>query len=190
MTHVDLRKIVDGKLADQRAAVSAHVAAQSAYMEAEDNLTEINEAHEIIQLVAQAVQQEAHSQIAGVVSRCMEAVFDEPYEFKINFDRKRGRTEAALTFVREDLEVDPLTASGGGVVDVASFALRLACLVLARPQIRRLLCLDEPFRFVSKDYRPRVRALMEGLAKEMNVQIIQVTHIDELRCGTVVELGQ
>ena len=188
MSHIDLRKIVDARQSDHRAAVSALKAAKVDYIDAEDQLADTQDAHAIIQLVAQAVQQEAHSQIAGVVSRCMEAVFDSPYEFKIDFDRKRGRTEAALTFVRGDLEIDPMTGSGGGPIDVASFALRLACLVLARPPIRRLLVIDEGFRFLSKSYRSRARALLEGLSEEMGVQIIQVTHIDELRCGKVVEL--
>ena len=187
-SHIDLRKIIDARHADHRAAVSALSDAKAEYIAAEDKLADTQDAHAIIQLVAQAVQQEAHSQIASVVSRCMEAVFDSPYEFKIDFDRKRGRTEAALTFVRGDLEIDPMTGSGGGPIDVASFALRLACLVLSRPPIRKLLVLDEPFRFISRDFRPRARALLEGLSEEMGVQIIQVTHIDELRCGKIVEL--
>ena len=187
-SHLDLRKIVDQRSADYRAADKAHKAAVLSFVEAEDYLEAVKEAHELLQLVAQAIQEEAHNQIAGVASRCLDSVFDEPYEFHIGFDRKRGRTEAVLSFIRDKLEIDPMTGSGGGPIDVAAFALRLACLVLSRPAIRPVLVLDEPFRFVSKAYRPRVRALMEALAVEMGVQIVQVTHIDELRCGTVVEL--
>jgi DNA repair exonuclease SbcCD ATPase subunit len=118
----------------------------------------------------------------------LEAVFDEPYEFKMAFVEKRGRTEVELTFEKDGQVVDPLGASGGGVVDVASFALRVAAILLSGPKSRRLLVLDEPFKFLSKMYRPRIRQLLEELAKEMSMQIIMVTHIDELQTGKIVEI--
>ncbi len=113
---------------------------------------------------------------------------DEAYEFKILFERKRGRTEATLRFVRNGLEVDPLSASGGGIVDVAAFALRVACLMLHRPRLSKLVVLDEPFKFVSKEYRDNVRSMLEELAKDLGLQILLVTHIDELETGKVIEV--
>jgi DNA repair exonuclease SbcCD ATPase subunit len=115
-------------------------------------------------------------------------VFDEPYEFRILFAQARGRTEARLVFVRDGVEVHPTRAAGGGVVDVASFALRLACLVYHQPKLRPVMILDEPFKFVSEEYRDRCRELIEMLAAEMGVQFIIVTHIKELETGKVVRL--
>ena len=148
------------------------------------------ESQRILQELAQQVQQRVHRRIAGVVSRCLEAVFDRPYSFNLTFEQKRGKTEAVITFLRDGVEVDPMTASGGGVVDVACFALRLACLMLRKPPLRRVLVLDEPFRFVSRSLRPRVRELLETLAEEMEVQFVIVTHMEELRTGTVIEMEE
>lgn len=146
-------------------------------------------AQQIVQQVAQEVQNVVHRRISGIVTRCLAAVFDDQaYEFRIDVDIKRGRTEARMLFVRDGVEVDPLTASGGGVVDVASFALRLAALCLSRPPRRKLLVLDEPFRFVSAGYRDKVRDLLLVLSEELEVQIIMVTHDVALRVGTVVHL--
>ena len=145
-------------------------------------------AQEILQLIAQAVQQKAHERIAEVVSSCLSTVFDDPYSFKIVFERKRGKTEANLRFCRRGLEVDPLTASGGGMIDVAAFALRAACLMLHRPKLARVLVIDEGFKFVSSQYRENVRAMLEGLAKDLGIQIIQVTHIEELETGKIIEV--
>ncbi len=145
-------------------------------------------AQQIIQDVAGRVQQVAHDRVAGVVSRCLEAVFDDPYSLKITFDQKRGKTEARLTFVRGELELDPLEESGGGVVDVAAFALRLASLLHARPQRRRLLVLDEPFKHVAINVMPKVGALLLSLAKDLNVQFVIVTHSKHLHVGKVVEV--
>jgi len=157
--------------------------------ESEDRLQSSEQARVLIQQVGQAIQKEAHDRLAGVVSSCLQAVFDEPYEFKIIFDRKRNQTEARLVFVRDGMEVSPLDAAGGGVVDVAAFALRLSCLMLKRPQSRRLLVLDEPMRFVSASYRQKVKRMMENLSEKMHVQILQVTHANELVTGKVIELG-
>jgi len=142
----------------------------------------------VLQEVAAGLQQHAHQRISRLVSECLRTVFDEPYTFRIEFTATRGRTHAHLLFERDGATVDPLSASGGGVVDVAAFALRLSALMLTQPPARKLLVLDEPFRFVSADYRPRCRVMLESLASELDVQIIMVTHFDDLQCGTVIQL--
>ena len=162
---------------------------EAAATTAADNLTAAHQAQAAAQHIAEATQQQAQGRIAAIVSRCLLAVFgDDAYDFRIVFERKRGKTEAALLFARGGLEADPLTATGGGVVDVAAFALRLAALMLSRPPARRLLVVDEPFRFVSTEFRPQVRRLLETLAEEMGVQIILVTHAPEFSIGKVVSL--
>jgi DNA repair exonuclease SbcCD ATPase subunit len=161
---------------------------QVALQEAQDEEQSVLEAQRVAQAVAQAVQQQAHEQIARVVSRSLAAVFDDPYEFRVHFEQKRGKTEARLSFERNGFQVDPLSAAGGGVVDVAAFALRLACLMLSRPPRRRLLILDEPFRFLSVENCERMRQLLELLSEEMDVQFVITTHQRRLRAGKVVEL--
>lgn len=141
-----------------------------------------------LQAIAQSVQERAHQQIASVVSRCLCAVFDDPYEFKIDFVQRRGKTEAELKFLQDGYEIDPVEGTGGGVLDLASFALRFACLLLARPKMRPLLVLDEPFKHLSDQYRPRAAALIETLAKEFNVQFLIVTHAEEFQIGKVVKI--
>jgi len=183
------RRRVDRQLAKRAAAKERCSIERRELEEVQEEIEALEEAQALAQLVAQQIQSQAHSQIADTVTKCLEAVFDEPYIFKIQFERKRGKTEARLVFERDGLEVDPLTASGGGVVDVAAFALRLSCLLLARPPVRRLLCLDEPFRFVSVGLRGRVRVLLENLADEMGVQILMVTHDPQLRAGKVLKIG-
>lgn len=155
---------------------------------AEDELFEAEEARDVVQSVGQLIQQEVHKRVSDLVTRCLQVVFDETYEFRFDFDRKRNKTQATPVLVRDGVEVDPMSASGGGVVDVIAFGLRLSGVLLTRPPLRRLLVLDEPFRFVSAEYRPRVRQLVELLSKETGVQVVMVTHIDHFRMGTEVKL--
>ena len=172
------------------AAKEAVVQERRALWQAKEHAAAVLEAQQLCQQVAEAVQVSAHKQIASVVTRCLQAIFqEEAYEFQIDFSRKRGKTEAKLAFTRMGQIFDPISASGGGMVDVASFALRLACLVLTRPTRRRLLVLDEPFRFVNgKEYQDRVGSLLTALAKEMQVQFVIVSDDEWLKIGKVVEL--
>jgi hypothetical protein len=182
------RETVNEWVRQHRAAATLATAAAAEHTAATNEATAARAALVAAQGVATGIQQQAHQRIAGLVGRCLRVVFDDPYEFTITFEQKRGRTDAVLKFTRAGAAVDPMAAAGGGVVDVAGFALRLAALMLALPPHRRLLVLDEPFKFVSAEYRPRVRAMLEALSHELGIQIIFVTHITELRTGTVCEV--
>ena len=158
------------------------------HIEAKEQFSNIEQAQIIAQTIAQSIQEKIHNKIAGVVSQCLSTIFNEPYRFKILFERRRGRTEADLTFERRGYQVDPMGASGGGPVELSAFALRLSSMMLQRPKLRRILIMDEPFKSPSPHYRERVKQLIETLSKEMGVQFIMVTNIMELAAGDVINL--
>jgi len=146
-------------------------------------------AQEILQLCAQAVQQQVHTRICQVVTSCLQTVFGEgTYEFHIRFEKKRGKTEANLVLLREGVEFDPLNSTGGGVVDVVAFALRMSCLCLHRPRLSKVLVLDEPMKNVSEVYQENVKLMMVGLAKDMKVQMIIVTHNPIYEAGDIITI--
>ena len=189
MTTQELREIVDEKRHRFRSAAETLDTELTALENAKQHEADLREAVKIAQQVAADVQAKAHKRIADVVSRSLSSVFgpDAP-QFKIRFEQKRGKTEALLLLEQDGVEMDPLTATGGGVVDVAGFSLRLSCLMLSNPPLRRLIVVDEPFKHLSSDYRPAMRELLETLAQELNVQIIQVTHSEELVAGKVIHV--
>lgn len=156
-------------------------------VEAGMNVAAWEEALALLQGVAAGVQAGVHGRIAAVVTRCLAAVFQDPYSFVIEFEEKRGRTEARMYFTRGGNQFDPRSV-GGGVLDVAAFGLRLACLMMTRPPLRKVLVLDEPLRHLSAGNRPRMAALMETLSQEMGVQIIMVTHDEGFKIGDIVEI--
>ncbi len=183
------RSQIDRMKAEYSLACKQIEAEQDEFEDAKQRVTDVQTAQGIVQGIASQVQASAHQQIAGIVSRCLETIFGEDaYEFKILFEEKRGRTEARLVFIRDGNELDPLGAAGGGVVDLASFALRLSCLLLSRPSKRKLLVLDEPMKHLSSDHTSKIRELLLALAKDTGVQIVMVTHQHGLRCGKVIEL--
>lgn len=130
----------------------------------------------IIQEVARQTQSQLEYHISDVVSTALTAVFDDPYELKLEFVDRRGKTEADITFVRDGQEIEPLSSAGGGAVDVASFALRIALWSLSKPRSRATIILDEPFRFLSANLQPRAGEMLRMLSEKMGVQFIIVTH--------------
>lgn len=185
-----LRKRVNALLARAALAKGRVRSESAALQEAKARLKVAVQAQDLLQQVAQTVQEEAHARIAGVVSKCLTSVFgDTAYEFRVLFERKRGRTEARLVFVRNGQELNPVEECGLGQVDVAAFALQLACLMLKRPRPRLFLATDEPFRFVSRGYQERVAEMVETLAQDLDMQFVVVTHSPDLAVGKVVDLN-
>lgn len=134
----------------------------------------------IIQVVAKETQQQLESHISNLVTMALATVFSDPYKFKIKFIEKRNKTECELLLERDGEEFDPMAATGGGIVDIVSFALRVALWNIARPRSRNVLILDEPFRFVSRDLQPKAASLLKRISKELELQIIMVSHSQDL----------
>jgi DNA repair exonuclease SbcCD ATPase subunit len=151
------------------------------------------EANVIIQEVAQLTQKELEFHISELVTLAMSAVFDDPYALHVEFIQKRGRTECELMFQRNNELVNALSATGGGAVDVASFALRTALWSLTQPKTRNVLLLDEPLKWLKGGELPEKGARMiKEISEKIGLQVIMVSHIPEQVEGAdqVIEIGQ
>jgi DNA repair exonuclease SbcCD ATPase subunit len=146
------------------------------------------EAQAVLQDASAAVQSLVHARIADVVTKCLQTVYDDSLSFHVDFEQKRGKTEARLYFRKSGNEVDPLDAGGLGWVEVAAFALRMAVLKLHSPPVAQVLILDETFRFLDAEAKPRMAELLLELSREMKVQVILATHDREFQSGKVVKL--
>ena len=192
MPIADARRKLDAALAQRQALELQKKTLVKQLSDSRDILAATTRAQEVAQETAEQVQRQAYGSISTIVTRCLQQVWgEEAYEFVIDVAQKRGKTEAKFVLRRDGMQIDdPTAACGGGVVDVIAFALRLAALKLASPKRRLLLVADEPFRFVSKEYRPAVASMILALAKDMGVQIIMVTHIEDLEIGNVITIGE
>lgn len=157
---------------------------------AKDHHDAAREAQRILQGIAQSVQKAAHGRIAKIVSRCLSAVFEAPYDLRVRFEERRGKTEAVLVLYRGGIELDdPLNEAGGGVIAVACLAARLADLSLSNPPQRLFVALDEPFLQVDMDNRRRIRAMVAGLVAELDVQFLIATNEPDLEMGSVISVN-
>jgi len=143
------------------------------------DLFSYEKARAIMQLVAKETQEQLEYKISELVSLGLSAIFDNPYELVLNYEIKRGKTEADLLFKRGENVVKPMLASGGGAVDVAAFGLRVAIWSLKSPRTRNTLIFDEPFKFISKNHQVKAGQLLSEISSKLGIQIIMVTHNQE-----------
>lgn len=135
-------------------------------------------AQRIIQEVAKQTQKEIKLYISNLVSLALATVYDDPYTFDLDFIEKRGRTEAVPYFIRNGKLYLPGKETGGGPVDIASFALRLSLWCLNKSASTFIL--DEPFGDLDEEAIPRTIELLKKLSKKFNMQFIIITHNKEL----------
>jgi len=147
----------------------------------EESISNSEKAQAIIQAVAQATQKELQYRICDPVSLALAAVYDNPYKMSAKFEiTGRGTTECHLGFERNGSIIKPTDASGGGPIDIASFALRVGAWSLAPRRSRNVLFLDEPFRWISRNKIPLAGVMLKSISRQLNLQIIMVTHIEDL----------
>lgn len=138
------------------------------------------EAREVIRTVGLATQQQLTFHISDITTLALEAIYREPYKLSVEFVQRRNKTECDLTFERDGNKIDPMSASGGGAVNIASFALRIASWSMQRPRSRSVIILDEPFVNLSADLVPKASEMLRQISKKLELQLIIVTHSDYL----------
>ena len=182
--------MVNRSLLDREFAVKQVQQEKKLLQETEDKVKHVVEAQQGLQVVAEAIQTQAHKQISCIVTKCLKMIFGtDSYEFRIDFKRARGKTEASLTFVKDGEVFEPTEESGYGPIDVAAFALRIACIRYSHPRLRKLIISDEPMKWLNGEiYQERVGEFLLSLAKEWGMQFIFISDDDWLHVGKVIEL--
>ena len=143
--------------------------------EARDTMDEIIEAQRIIKIAADIAQSQIKVHLENLVSKALEIVFPEkPYKFDVTFKPVGDRYDTVLSFVRNGIKRKPKRSSGGGALDVASLALRLALWKLSKKD--NFMMLDEPLKFLSEDKHEFGGQLIKELSKELEIQFLIATH--------------
>ena len=145
------------------------------------NVKYTEQARAIIQLVAQETQQQLEFHISELVTLALAGVFERPYEFKVEFTQRRNRTECDMYFIRNGQRVDPTIASGGGPLNIASFALQTS--IWSLKKTRPVLFLDEPFRFLSRGLQDKAVTILKQISEKLNLQMLMITHSPDLAEG-------
>lgn len=127
------------------------------------------------------------AKIEELVTAGLRAVFEnDAYSFRI--ETKPLRDQVLYTFALDDgvhKSTDIVNERGGGVADVVSFILGVVVQLMLDPTAR-VFVLDERFKGVASVFRPNAALMLKKLAEQLNIQVIQVTHEEELAEGSDV----
>ena len=180
MTAPELLKRFEQRRLARDAAQMAVTQAEAETARTEELVEVADQVRVFFNLLAEAQRKEMEQKVEGLVDYGVQMVFGPHYRFKVvsEFKGKSVRTEFFI--LNDGLQLPILDATGGGVGDVVAFLLRVVMLCLVRPVQRRVLVLDEPFKFVSAAHFQTLGELLRELTAQLGIQLVMVTHKVEL----------
>jgi len=134
----------------------------------------------VVSEVARLTQSKFTDYVESLVTMAIRSVFDRPYQFLVDFQIKRNKSECYLSVQEGDWEpYVPKDEQGGGIVDVISFALRVVLWSLQKPRSRNLIVLDEPLKNMGSLMAYGGEMLRE-ISHRLGFQLLVVTHERQL----------
>jgi len=180
MSLVNLRSTLDQQKGQKIQVENTIQVCKSEIGKKKRSLRRHEQAREVIQAAGLKTQESLSFHISEITSLALEAVFDDPYALEVEFIRRRNKTECDLFFARNGERIKPMDASGGGAVDVATFALRIASWSMQNPRSRNTIILDEPLKNLDANRIERGSEMLKEVSKKLGIQFIIVTHETKL----------
>ncbi len=141
----------------------------------------------LIQKTANETQEQLRYQLTELPKLALSSVFDDPYEFDVEFIIRRGKTEVDFWFVRDGAKISPKENTGLGAVDIAGMALRPALWSMKNPRGRATIFLDEPFKHLKgEEANKRALAILSEICRprpEQNWPGLQIIMIADERAN-------
>jgi len=148
-----------------------------------ENYDNLIKARFILAEVAKLTQTKFTSYVEQLVTMAIKSIFDRPFQFKVDFDLKRNKSECFLR-IQEGEDEEPFIPKeelGGGMLDAISFSLRIVLWSLQNPRSCNTIFLDEPWKFIGQDeLLDRAGSMLREISQRMNIQFIITTHQPKL----------
>ncbi len=174
-----IRREIDKRIGKRDHLIEEVSAAKSQIRKLKRDRRSVEKAQDILQEVARQTQEKLKYHIEEIITLSLESVFAESYKFFVGFQIKRGQTECDLLLEEDGQTYDPLSSTGGGVVDIIASTLRISMWNLKQRKSRPVFLLDEPFRMLSADLQGKAYKMIEEIAEKLAIQFIIVTHSEK-----------
>lgn len=159
-------------LLSERNEVAKRLAEKQAQMELHDK------EKTIFDVAAEEARELARVQAEKMITKSLRSVFGPDYEFIIEAERLRDRTEFSFLVSSSigggRVTNAPEDGRGGGIVDTV--ALAFFSLMNAGTQKEGIVFLDEPGKFVSEGYGTDFAQLVKSISEDLDRQILMITH--------------
>jgi len=142
----------------------------------------LEEARLITQLISENNQNKLTAKINDVTTTAIQTVFGDDFTFQMNISTKNNTVQASLTFYNRGKEEDPKVSQGGGMLAIASLALRVVLMTLLKnPQ--PIILLDEPFTALGPEAGGLERGcrLLKTISNKLDIQFLITTHGAEIK---------
>ena len=124
----------------------------------------------------------------SLVTEALTSIFEKDIRFNIKLYSYRNEPAIDVSVIENNLEVDPQKSCGGGLNDIISFVIKIIFIYLKKSS--RIIILDEPLKFLSRDYIEQSSNFIHDISKRMNIQIILVSHKPdlEINCDKLITI--
>lgn len=156
---------------EERLAMARTLAAQAG-----EDAGVLEQVTTLLQGLEAAWQHSFQESVANIISHGLSLVFEEPMELLIVSKVRADVTTVDLKIVQNGVETDIMGAKGGTVIALVNVLVRALLVLSARPPLRRILILDEPFGLADDQYIPSFGELLRELVDRLGFQIIIVSH--------------
>ena len=153
-----------------------------------DNNIVLLELKEFLLTVSANYRDQLCNLFTSLVTEALSSIFEKDIRFKINLYSYRNEPAIDVSVIENDLEIDPQKSCGGGLNDIISFVIKIIFIHLKKSS--KIIILDEPLKFLSRDYIEQSSNFIRDISKRMNVQIILVSHKPDLEisCDKLINI--
>ena len=178
---LQLRSSFDQKLGEARALRRQQHEVEAELEGLEENIQNLQKVGAIIQKLTTDVQENFLKVIETLISDGLFAVFGTQIQFKITPTTRNSQVTLDFKLINENgTETDIVDARGGGLLAVCGVLFRLLMVRLLKGRVRQVVVLDEALAMLSSEYRQQAGELLAKLTKELDIQIILVSHQTEI----------
>lgn len=182
----EYRKILNNKIAEKQLLKKQYKERNSLLLNSKKQLNILMKAQEIIQEVARQTQTEIKIHITDIVNLAIDSIpFEEkPDYFDMDFIIRRNQTECDLFYMKNGNKMTPISSSGGGLLDITSFALQIACWSLQFKNKSNTIIFDEPFKNINDPEKKLnlmefICEMVRKIADKLGIQFIIVGMNDD-----------
>jgi len=143
-------------------------------------IEEVNtkEARSFLQVIAEETLKNLEFHLSTLPTSALFAIDPSSPKQIAEITTKRNQVECCFYFDEEGNLDKPIDSAGGGLLGIAGFGNRIMMWSL-NPN-SPVLTLDEPFKDLSSDKHKNASELLQKLTKEIGLQIIMVSHQEEI----------
>lgn len=130
------------------------------------------------------------SALEEVVSDGLTLVMGQGYFLHIKSRTVNDASAVTFTIETPHGETPLIGSRGGSIGQIVSFLLRLMVVIGHRPELRKVIFIDEPFTGVNPENIPHVANLLRKMVDETGIQLFLVTNLREFSevADTVVDV--